>query len=78
MIFVVFQSHLYGIESIIIERHIHHDASFNRTFMELKVPDAIEGTRGGAKFQSHLYGIESNIILGYAQLRDVSIAPLWN
>ena len=26
--------------------------------MELKLPDANEGTRKGAKFKSHLYGIE--------------------
>ena len=54
-----FQSHLYGIESVIHEMFCKICKSFNRTFMELKV---VRGTnlRQSYEFQSHLYGIESS------------------
>ena len=52
-------------------------ASFNRTFMELKVTGCgVPESR--AQFQSHLYGIESCVSLLGCELGNVSIAPLWN
>ena len=75
---LLFQSHLYGIESHIYSASDCRCYCFNRTFMELKawnvvVDDAVE------QFQSHLYGIErkDRILLKWCS-GSVSIAPLWN
>ena len=43
-----FKSHLYGIEIRISQDTERRAARLNRTFMELKLPDANEGTRTGA------------------------------
>ena len=54
----LFQSHLYGIERIILQILLTLLHSFNRTFMELKAHDLRPSQVSQSVFQSHLYGIE--------------------
>ena len=56
----VFQSYLYGIEITVPKITPMARASFNRTFMELKLLCSCSD-RGDGVFQSYLYGIEINI-----------------
>ena len=57
VIYIKFQSHLYGIERSNNQVCDVKWNSFNRTFMELKAT-TITGRGGREAFQSHLYGIE--------------------
>ena len=74
---MLFQSHLYGIESDRVRCSWKSSASFNRTFMELKAEIDSNSSIWNV-FQSHLYGIESADEPDERVPRRVSIAPLWN